>query len=106
MTAPQTTLHDGPTLTDDSEFVFSADESATFACSLDGMPFRPCSSPTEYDDLKPGQHTFAVRATDDAGNIDRTPDEWTWRTLGLGLDDAGSDDGSDGAGVGTSLDGG
>lgn len=87
-TPPQTTIVSGPTATngsalEDSEFVFDASESARFSCSLDGLPFRPCASPQEYDDLDPGRHEFAVRAIDAAGNVDPTPDRHSWVTTGL-----------------------
>ena len=88
-TAPQTTILSGPTLVpdsglrEDSKFAFSANESATFACSLDRRPFQPCDSPQEYRDLSPGQHEFAVRAIDAAGNVDPTPDRRSWITTGL-----------------------
>jgi hypothetical protein len=87
---PQTTILSGPTLADDtglgedSEFTFDADESATYTCSVDGGPFVPCTSPQEYDDLGAGRHEFAVRATDEAGNVDPTPDTQSWITTGLG----------------------
>src|SRR5262249_39189344 len=57
---------------------FSASESSTFDCSLDGGAFGPCSSPTTYTGLVDGSHTFRVRATDLAGNSDPTPAERTW----------------------------
>ncbi len=56
-------------------FEFSADEpSATFECSLDGKPYAACASPRSVK-VKPGHHAFAVRASDAAGNADRTPAE-------------------------------
>jgi hypothetical protein len=48
---------------------FTADESATFECRLDGAPFAACSSPYRTPKLKPGKHRFEVRATDAAGNV-------------------------------------
>lgn len=39
-----------------------------FKCSLDGKRARKCSSPKTYNKLKPGKHTFAVTARDQAGN--------------------------------------
>ena len=35
---------------------------SSFRCSLDGSPFRPCSSPKVYGHLRPGRHVFRVRA--------------------------------------------
>ncbi len=88
-TPPQTSIVSGPTVADetglgeDSEFTFGANESAEFACSLDHEPFRPCTSPQEYDGLDPGRHNFAVRAIDRAGNVDPTPARRSWITTGL-----------------------
>jgi hypothetical protein len=48
-------------------FAFSADSStATFECSLDRARYSRCSSPAAFK-LKPGPHTFHVRAVDAAG---------------------------------------
>ena len=49
----------------------------SFTCSLDGAPPTGCSSPQGSTSLPEGQHTFAVRAVDDAGNISN-PAPWTW----------------------------
>src|SRR5262245_20028621 len=55
-------------------FTFTSNEpGSTFACSLDGGPFVPCSSPFTTGRLSPRRHTLAVRATDAAGNADATP---------------------------------
>ena len=69
--APQSAITGGPTgtVTDATvTFDFSADESATFACSLDGGAFASCTSPFTAGPLANGPHTFGVRATDVAGN--------------------------------------
>lgn len=36
---------------------------ATFTCSLDGAPYRACTSPKTYSGLAAGAHVFRVRAT-------------------------------------------
>lgn len=60
-------------------FEFSSDESgSTFQCSVDGEGFAPCTSPFE-DKVKRRRHTFEVRATDPAGNVDPTPATWAWK---------------------------
>jgi hypothetical protein len=80
-TPPETTISSGPdspTVESNATFEFSANESATFACSLNGSPFTECTSPTVYNGLAVAEHTFAVRATDQAGNVDPTPATYSW----------------------------
>jgi hypothetical protein len=43
-----------------------------FECKLDRKPWRKCASPRTYKRLKPGRHTFRVRAFD-SGGPDPTP---------------------------------
>jgi ABC-type oligopeptide transport system substrate-binding subunit len=53
-----------------ASFTFaSADAGAAFECSLDGAPFKACSSPKTYTGLGAGPHTFAVHAIDAAGRV-------------------------------------
>ena len=77
--APNTTITsgaDGATGNASPSFGFSANESpSTFACSLDSAAFSACPSPKAYSNLTDGPHSFAVRATDAAGNTDGTPAE-------------------------------
>ena len=55
------------------EFGFSADEDgSSFECRLDDGAFEDCSSPRAIK-LRKGEHIFAVRASDAAGNTDPTP---------------------------------
>jgi hypothetical protein len=63
-------------------FRFAADETGvTFQCKLDRGRFRSCHSPFTTKRLKLGRHTFAVRARDESGNVDRTPASYAFRVL-------------------------
>jgi HYR domain len=81
--APETMITNGPTGTVGSaaaSFSFSASEAgATFQCSRDGTAFVSCSSPQGYTNLSDGDHSFAVRAVDVAGNVDATSATRSWR---------------------------
>jgi Bacterial Ig-like domain len=75
-TAPQTTIDSGPAgLTNDSTptYSFSSELGASFQCRVDSGSFAPCSSPHTTAALVDGAHTFEVRATDAAGNVDGSP---------------------------------
>jgi peptidoglycan/xylan/chitin deacetylase (PgdA/CDA1 family) len=81
-TAPDTSITGGPsgTVTDTSaSFTFTASEAgAAFACKLDAGAWESCTSPKAYSALATGQHTFSVRASDAAGNVDASPDTRSW----------------------------
>jgi hypothetical protein len=80
-TPPETTITGGPpdrAKGRSVSFIFTANEPATFQCSVDGSPFQPCSSPQTVTNPK-GKHVFEVRAIDAIGNIDPTPARDTWR---------------------------
>jgi hypothetical protein len=82
-TAPETTITTPPADSGSTtaSIPFSANEAATFQCSLDKAPFAACTSPAALTGLALGTHTFAVRATDTAGNVDATPATATWKVL-------------------------
>jgi hypothetical protein len=79
-TPPDTGLSEEYPDSDSAVFSFTANEPASFTCSLDGAAYAPCDSPASYSALDPGWHTFAVRATDAAGNVDPSPASVRWRT--------------------------
>ena len=71
-TPPRVTLTAGPpvsTAETAATFGFAASEpGASFSCQVDGGPWQACGSPRQVASLAVGPHTFAVRATDRAGN--------------------------------------
>ncbi len=75
--APETTIDSGPSgLINNASpsFSFSSDDvSASFECKLDSGAFQACSSPKSYSGLAQGAHSFQVRTTDPAGNVDASP---------------------------------
>jgi hypothetical protein len=85
LSAPESTISSGPsdpTVSTDASFNFDSSEAgSTFECQLDGGGFSACTSPQGYTGLGTGSHTFEVRATDAAGNVDTTPASFTWTIL-------------------------
>jgi parallel beta-helix repeat protein len=83
--APDTTILSGPPpVTSDTTAVFAFESSETgssFACSLDGAAFTACTSPATLTGLGLGDHQFAVRAADPAGNTDPSPAQSTWTVV-------------------------
>ena len=71
-TPPTVSFTQGPPATTTSKtatFSFTASEAGvTFACSYDSEPFAACQSPHTINDVGVDDHSFAVRATDAAGN--------------------------------------
>jgi CSLREA domain-containing protein len=82
---PQTSLTAGPaseTTSRSATFAFASnEENSTFECSLDEAAFATCESAVELNGLAFGDHTFAVRAIDAAGNVDPTPADFAWTIL-------------------------
>ncbi len=88
--APNTVFHVKPpkvTRSRTASFHFGATERSRFRCKLDRRVWTKCrlsdpyvlSMGKTYRRLKPGYHTFRVRAIDRAGNADRTPAVYRWR---------------------------
>ena len=57
-------------------FQFTANEPATFQCSLDSGTFASCSTGVSYSGLAVGPHTFQVQGRDAAGNVGTA--NWSW----------------------------
>ncbi|MFA6298157.1 MAG: hypothetical protein WC642_03260 [Nocardioides sp.] len=80
--APNTTITKHPrnqTSNRVAKFAFkSSKRGSRFKCKVDGKPWKTCSSPYQVR-VRPGRHTFRVRAIDAAGNVDPTPAIWRWR---------------------------
>lgn len=74
---PETTITSGlsGTISDSTPaFSFTSSEAgSSFECQVDGGAFTVCSSPHTITAVGEGAHTFAVRATDAAGNVDPSP---------------------------------
>jgi hypothetical protein len=91
--APDTTLTPNPraasvTRSRRAVVEFTATDDLTYAsnlvlnCKLDGSAHTPCTSPVSLESLADGRHTFAVTATDDAGQTDATPAIMSWTVDG------------------------
>jgi hypothetical protein len=85
--APQTTIVAKPAArTGDRtpSFRFRADGAGvSFECAVDRQPFKPCRSPFTTKQLKPGAHTFSVRAR--AGGLtDSSPAKFSFKVKGRG----------------------
>ena len=81
-TPPNTKINEAPPKTTSSEgarFRFvSTERRSRFECALDKRRWTRCRSPKRYVGLKPGRHTFRVRAIDSAGNFDLSPAKRSW----------------------------
>ena len=79
---PQTTLTSAPSgvlHSSSASVAFSSDVAgSSFSCALDGAPATPCVSPDTLTKLADGPHTLAVRAADQAGNVDATAAVAAW----------------------------
>ncbi len=80
--APDTSIGSGPsgpTAATSASIGFASSESgSTFECKLDEGAWQTCTSPRALTGLAQGAHTFRVRATDPAGNVDPSEAVRTW----------------------------
>jgi hypothetical protein len=58
--------------------ITATEPGSTFECRLDGGAYGACTTPASYSALADGVHTFDVRATDPAGNLDTSPATYSW----------------------------
>ncbi len=86
-TGPETQIKKGPkkrTTKRKATFRFAGNDDVTdpsaleFECALDNANFESCTSPKTYKRLKPGRHTFFVRATDAAQNTGESA-KYAWK---------------------------
>jgi hypothetical protein len=79
---PDTAITSGSavsTISTSASFTLAATEAnSSFACKLDSGSWVPCASSQTYSGLAIGRHSFSVRATDSAGNMDASPATRTW----------------------------
>ena len=84
-TPPDTNITAGPSGTvasSSASFSFTSTEAnTTVECKLDAGTYSACTSPESYSGLAEGSHSFSVRATDAAGNVDATPATRTWTVV-------------------------
>ncbi|HWM62689.1 MAG TPA: Ig-like domain-containing protein, partial [Solirubrobacterales bacterium] len=89
LAAPTTAIDTNPPALSNSavaNFAFSGTDPAgsgvaSFQCRLDSTApgaWGACTPPKELTGLSEGDHTFEVRAVDQAGNIDQSPATHTW----------------------------
>jgi DNA-directed RNA polymerase specialized sigma24 family protein len=77
--APRTRILSAQVVSRDATFRFASSEpKSSFRCKMDDGDYVRCRSPLSVDELGQGDHVFFVRATDRAGNPDRSPAVYRW----------------------------
>ncbi|MFV2058140.1 MAG: chitobiase/beta-hexosaminidase C-terminal domain-containing protein, partial [Thiohalomonadales bacterium] len=68
-----------PTSSVNASFSFtSTEQGSSFVCEIDGSGTVDCTSPIDFPNLALGNHTFTVRSTDSAGNVDPAVAVYQW----------------------------
>jgi DNA-directed RNA polymerase specialized sigma24 family protein len=76
---PRTRIVSAQVVNREATFRFaSSEQKSTFRCKMDDGDYIRCRSPLSVDELPQGDHVFHVRATDRAGNSDRSPAVYRW----------------------------
>jgi hypothetical protein len=79
---PETAIDSSPTAATNSSsatFAFSSNKpDSTFEVSVDGGAFAAAQTPLALTGLATGSHSFAVRATDSASQVDGSPATFNW----------------------------
>jgi CSLREA domain-containing protein len=87
--APLASIISGPPNPSNSgaaTFTFWADvPDSLVLCSIDGLPFAPCTSPVTYYYLETGDHEFMVQAVGPDGQMQLIPSLYEWEIV-LGPD--------------------
>ncbi|MCX5867427.1 MAG: hypothetical protein NT009_08115 [Proteobacteria bacterium] len=81
---PETSITQSPSSPSNSTvaFGFDCDEgNCSYECNIDSGNFSACTLPAVYR-FENGVHAFSVRATDQAGNVDPTPADYSWLVIG------------------------
>ncbi len=76
---PSVTFNEAPkkkTTKRSAKFRWEADEVSTFECKLDNKAYQSCDGSFSVK-VKPGKHSFTVRATDQADNEGTATHRWT-----------------------------
>jgi hypothetical protein len=82
---PETPVNPGatPVVTGTTATIDFGTPGVPYECSVDGGPFRACSSPWTMADLAPGPHTLDVRAIGPDGRPDPTPQRYAFDVPGV-----------------------
>ena len=70
-----------PSFSGTATFNFVSDPGTMTVCSLDGLPFTPCTSPMTYTHLEEGSQEFMVQAIGFDGQVQIVPTLYEWEVI-------------------------